>query len=125
MSQKPGMLSVIAGNLCPKCFQGKVMQGLMKIHHQCPSCGFVIQKEEGYFIGAMIAAYFFSFFTAIPVFLIGYFLLESNLAVLTVICCVLIALLGPLFYRIAVLFWLWLETNLQSKLDAADEKRRR
>ncbi len=100
------------------------MKGWMKINHQCPACGFVIQKEEGYFIGAMIAAYFFSFFAAIPVFLIGYFMLEADLVLLTVLCCVVIALTGPLFYRIAVLFWLWLETNLQAKLDAADSDRR-
>jgi len=123
--KKQGMLGGIVFNLCPHCHQGKVFSGFVKIHHQCPSCGFLIMKEEGYFIGAMIASYFLSFFSAVPLFLFGYFVLETDVITLILLSCAQIVLFGPIFYRVSALFWLWLETDLQAKLDAADQKKRR
>jgi uncharacterized protein (DUF983 family) len=123
--KKPGILSGVLSNSCPHCYQGKVFKGFLKLNHNCPQCGFLFVKEEGYFIGAMIAAYFFCFFAAVPVFLLGYFVFQADVVMLIVLCSIEMIVLGPLFYRIAAIFWLWLETSLQSKLDQSDEQKRR
>ena len=119
------MIEGVFNNLCPNCSQGKVFKGFLKLNQKCPSCGFLLEKEEGYYIGAMIAAYFISFFTAVPVFLVGYFVYEVDVVTLIAICTVEMIVLGPLFYRFATLLWLWIETVLQTKLDEADEKKKR
>ncbi len=73
----------------------------------------------------MIAAYFISFFASVPVFLAGYFVFEVDLPPLIAICSVEMIILGPLFYRWATLLWLWIETTLQSRLDEADQKKKK
>jgi hypothetical protein len=73
-------------------------------------------KEEGYSIGSMIAAYFITFFTTVPVFLAGYFYFEVDFVSLIVICSLEMTILGPWFYRVASLVWLWVETELERNL---------
>jgi uncharacterized protein (DUF983 family) len=38
---------------CPVCGGGGLLRSWFKIKPQCPSCGFALQREEGYFTGAM------------------------------------------------------------------------
>lgn len=122
---KTGIIEGTFKNLCPHCVKGKVFAGLLKLNKTCPECGYLLEKEEGYYIGAMIAAYFISFFSAVPVFLAGYFIFEIDVIALIAICTVEMVVLGPLFYRFATILWLWIETVLDSKLNEADEKKKR
>jgi uncharacterized protein (DUF983 family) len=122
---KSGILKGTFHNLCPNCNRGKVFKGFLSLNRNCPVCGYLLIKEEGYFIGTMIAAYFISFFASVPVFLAGYFVFEVDLPPLIAICSVEMIILGPLFYRWATLLWLWIETTLQSRLDEADQKKKK
>ena len=115
--RKVGILKGILFNLCPSCYQGKVFRSFLGLNKNCPHCDFLILKEEGYAIGSMIAAYFISFFAAVPVFLVGHFYFEVDVVPLIVVCCIEMTVLGPLFYRIATLLWLWVETALDRKLN--------
>ena len=38
---------------CPVCGGGHLLKSWFKMVPQCPSCGFALQREEGYFSGAM------------------------------------------------------------------------
>jgi uncharacterized protein (DUF983 family) len=43
---------------CPRCLQGRVYSGLMRMNDHCSVCRIRFEKEPGYFLGAMYASYF-------------------------------------------------------------------
>lgn len=42
---------------CPRCGAGDLFAGLFDIRDPCPRCGLVFEREEGYWLGAMIIAF--------------------------------------------------------------------
>ena len=42
---------------CPRCLQGRVYRGFIKMNDECPWCGYVFGREEGYFVGAMYISF--------------------------------------------------------------------
>jgi uncharacterized protein (DUF983 family) len=42
---------------CPRCGAGGLFPSLLTIHDPCPRCGLVFEREEGYWLGAMIVAF--------------------------------------------------------------------
>lgn len=40
---------------CPACGESTVFGRPFKVRHHCPACGAVFQREEGFFVGAIIA----------------------------------------------------------------------
>ena len=39
---------------CPACGRGSVFQSPFRVRHHCPACGAVFQREEGFFVGAIM-----------------------------------------------------------------------
>jgi uncharacterized protein (DUF983 family) len=50
-------LQAIWNKKCPRCFQGDIYKRGMNMHAQCPSCGLLLEREQGYFMGAMYISY--------------------------------------------------------------------
>ena len=50
-------LAAIWNKKCPGCFQGDIYQSGMKMNPRCPVCGLLIEREQGYFMGAMYISY--------------------------------------------------------------------
>jgi hypothetical protein len=48
---------------CPRCLKGRIWRGFLSMNTACPVCGFVFDREPGYFTGAMVVSYLL----AIPV----------------------------------------------------------
>jgi uncharacterized protein (DUF983 family) len=42
---------------CPRCHKGRLFRGWFAMNDPCPVCGLIIQREEGYFLGAMYVSY--------------------------------------------------------------------
>ena len=39
---------------CPACGRAPVFQAPFRVRHHCPACGAVFQREEGFFVGAIM-----------------------------------------------------------------------
>lgn len=39
---------------CPACGRRSVFQSPFRVRHHCPACGAVFQREEGFFVGAIM-----------------------------------------------------------------------
>jgi len=39
---------------CPRCGEGKAFESYFRLRDRCPVCGYVFEREEGYWTGAMI-----------------------------------------------------------------------
>jgi hypothetical protein len=44
-----------------------------EMHHKCSNCGYVFDREPGYFLGAMYISYGISVFLGLITFLVCYF----------------------------------------------------
>ncbi|HVG20714.1 MAG TPA: DUF983 domain-containing protein [Blastocatellia bacterium] len=91
---------------CPACGQARLFKSLFKMHEECPHCGMVFMREQGYFIGAIyvnvIVTEGLIFFTYLICLLT---LPAANQTVYTILFA--LALIIPLiFYRHARSIWL-------------------
>lgn len=57
MSKKFTPFGSILHLRCPRCRQGEVYAGLLRMHPTCPLCGLRFEREAGYFIGSMYISY--------------------------------------------------------------------
>ena len=39
---------------CPVCGRARVFQSPFRVRHHCPECGALFQREEGFFVGAIM-----------------------------------------------------------------------
>lgn len=58
--------AAVVRGLCPRCRKGSIFQSLFGMNAFCPSCQLKLEREYGYFTGAM----YFSYAMGIP--LIGF-----------------------------------------------------
>ncbi len=57
---RPAAVALAARTLrlrCPVCGQGRVFQGRLTMAERCPTCAYRFEREEGYWVGAMIINY--------------------------------------------------------------------
>src|SRR3954467_1228327 len=55
-AKKPTRIGAMLRMRCPRCLRGKLFRGLFDMWERCPQCGFVFEREPGYFTGAMYAS---------------------------------------------------------------------
>lgn len=56
-TRKPGVWRKIWTLRCPVCGTGKIFRNLIHMAPACTVCGFIYEREQGYFIGAMYINY--------------------------------------------------------------------
>ena len=54
-----GGLSALLRQLCPRCRKGRIFGGFVRMNPACPECGADLEREQGYFFGAMYFSYGF------------------------------------------------------------------
>ena len=47
------LVSRALGLRCPNCGRGRLLASWFRLRETCPSCGVWLEREEGYFLGAM------------------------------------------------------------------------
>ena len=55
-----------------------MFRGHFTMNDPCPECGLILQREEGYFLGAMYASYLLSVALILPLYLIALWLLSKS-----------------------------------------------
>ena len=53
----PSRLNAILKQRCPRCLEGRAFQRGIRMHEQCPVCGLLFEREQGYFLAALYVAY--------------------------------------------------------------------
>jgi uncharacterized protein (DUF983 family) len=94
---------------CPRCGAGRLFVKPFRMNEQCPHCALKLEREQGYFVGAIYINYAATVAIAVP----GFFLLDS-FAQLTIdqqlTLWVPFAILFPLaFFHHARSLWLVLD----------------
>ncbi|MGH2492847.1 MAG: DUF983 domain-containing protein [Candidatus Limnocylindria bacterium] len=94
---------------CPRCLDGRVWRRFLSMNTSCPVCGFVFDRESGYFAGAMVVSYVL----AVPI-LAAMVLALILLGGLDAVAALLIGntaylVLVPFIFRYSRVVWLHLD----------------
>ena len=108
---------------CPACGQSSLIERPFHIKHHCPSCRSLFKREEGFFVGAILANVITTEFVILVVCL--FFLLVMGASYETVLVALFIlALVFPvLFFHHSWSFWLAFDYLIES-LPKYDEAKR-
>jgi uncharacterized protein (DUF983 family) len=92
---------------CPNCGGDGVFRGLFKTNKRCSICGFLIEREDGFFLGAMALNYAAAAFPLVVIFVLVF--MERISVALAVTVAVLWSVIVPvLFYRSSKSLWMML-----------------
>lgn len=89
---------------------------MFSMNRTCPSCGNRFEKEEGYFIGAMIIAYFVGTMLALPTLLVAVFVMQVEFPIALLIACIQMLVCGLILFRFSRLAWINIEDYGSKKL---------
>lgn len=90
---------------CPRCYEGKVWAGPLTMWESCTVCGFVFEREPGYFTGAMYGSYILGIGITLPVWL-TMLLMGAPWVWIMAVTGVQMLILFPLLFRYSRVLWL-------------------
>jgi uncharacterized protein (DUF983 family) len=90
---------------CPNCGGNGVFRGLFHVNERCTRCGFLVQREEGFFLGAMALNYAAAAFPLVPIFVLVF--MEKISVPLALAVCIGWGLIVPVaFYQMSRSLWM-------------------
>lgn len=102
---------------CPVCLRGQVFGPWFEMNRDCPVCGIHFERETGYFLNAMFAAYALGFLLLVPSAIWLYFQ-QVSLGLFSTVILLEIIVLWPLIFRYSRIFWLHLDQLLDPRRPA-------
>jgi uncharacterized protein (DUF983 family) len=99
---------------CPACGQSRIIDRPFRIKHHCPNCRSLFKREEGFFVGAILANVMMTELVILITCLIWLMLIGSSYE--TVLAGLfIVALLFPVaFYHHSWSFWLGFDYLIES-----------
>jgi hypothetical protein len=91
---------------CPACGQASVALRPFQLRHHCPNCRSLFKREEGFFIGAILANVLTTEFVILAVCLVWLLLIGSSFESVLVGLFVVALLFPVAFYHHSWSFWL-------------------
>ena len=99
---------------CPRCREGAVFAGLVRMHAECPVCGLAYFREQGYFLGAMYFSYALGVAAVAPLAVAGLFL-GWPLAATGWACTAGLGVLAPWIFQYSRVLWLWFDQTFDAR----------
>lgn len=98
-------LAALLKERCPRCLEGRVFAGLVRMARECPSCGLAFEREAGYFLGAMYFSYGMGILVATP---LAVLLWKQGIGTwwITLWCLLELIVLAPWLFRYSRVIWL-------------------
>jgi uncharacterized protein (DUF983 family) len=101
-------LNAVITQKCPKCQDGKMFSGILKMNQICSHCGFKFEREEGYFTMAIVIANFLYAFIVAPTILIMTALKVPFWKIGLILFSVSLVVV-PLIFRLSRTLWLHID----------------
>lgn len=108
---------------CPHCLRGPIFHSLLQMHANCPNCGIVYEREQGYFMNAIFFGYVLGFLAILPLNAL-FFILRVDPWVLLFGNLALLTLLSPFIFRYSRALWMHLDEVLDPRLRSASGERK-
>jgi uncharacterized protein (DUF983 family) len=108
---------------CPACGVSSLIERPFHIQHHCPSCRSLFKREEGFFVGAILANVIITEFVILVVCLVSLLVIGASYPTVLLVLFVL-ALLFPLaFFHHSWSLWLAFDYLIESLPKYDEEKR--
>lgn len=107
---------------CPVCGAKPIFSGWFTIRNRCPQCNFSFEREEGYWVGAMIANIAMAEALFGLLFIGGVVVTYPDVpwTTLTIAGAIVMVVLPIVFYPLSKTLWLWVDLAFIHPLDADD-----
>lgn len=95
-------------------------RGFLEMNRRCPGCGYDFFPEDGFYLGAMVAAYFIGAFSVVPTVVGLWYWGRDELSpvVWVGIPCLQIIVMAPWLLRLARSAWLHAEFRITRRLNS-------
>lgn len=100
---------------CPVCREGTVFTGPYAMNETCPHCGIRFERENGYFLGAMVFAYVMGVASVVPTIILLVRRYEAEMPTVIGVPILQLLLLQPLIYMYSRMMWMYLDRNVNKK----------
>jgi uncharacterized protein (DUF983 family) len=95
--------------VCPRCRQGAIFKGRLPrlaMHERCPVCGLKYEREQGYFLGAMVVSYILSIPALLLLMLAIWLITDWSLQKLLVVSWLAFLPFVPGVVRLSRVLWI-------------------
>jgi hypothetical protein len=90
-----------------------MFRGQFTMNDPCPGCGLILQREEGYFLGALYASYLLAVALILPLYLIAWWLLAKSYFLLApVVALVAYLPFMPAVFRYSRVLWVYFDRSM-------------
>ncbi|HEY9405685.1 MAG TPA: hypothetical protein VIQ24_23750 [Pyrinomonadaceae bacterium] len=91
---------------CPVCGESSIVQSPFHIKHECPACDALFKREDGFFVGAIMANVVTTEFVILVLYVLSLPVINTRFD-LVLTCLSAVALIFPVaFYHHSWSFWL-------------------
>ncbi|HTS10715.1 MAG TPA: DUF983 domain-containing protein [Candidatus Limnocylindrales bacterium] len=113
----------IAHQLCPRCrigriFRYSIFRGFPAMRETCPLCGLKFEREQGYFVGAMIIDYAVGLAIAAVIGYVLWYFTRWSVEKTAIVAFLIFLPATPTVVRFGRVLWIWLDRAL----DPEDEE---
>jgi len=91
---------------CPACGEASIARAAFRVRHHCPNCRSLFKREEGFFVGAVLANVMITEFVILIVCMIWLTLIGSSYETVLAGLFVIALLFPVLFYHHSWSLWL-------------------
>ena len=114
-----GRLAALLRQRCPRCSEGRIFGGFVRMNPACPKCAADFEREDGYFLGAMYFSYGFGLvLLAGP---IGWLIVaRTDPTIVVTVALLLLVALAPFLFRYSRVTWLHFDHLFDPLPDSAD-----
>ncbi len=110
---------------CPACGQSSLIERPFHIRHHCPECRSLFKREEGFFVGAILANVITTEFIILVVGLVSLLLVGASYETVLIVLFVVGVTFPLLFFHHSWSLWLALDYLIESLPKYDEAKRRR
>jgi uncharacterized protein (DUF983 family) len=106
---KRSILTVLSRSLrlrCPACGQSSILAGPFQVKHHCPNCRSLFKREEGFFVGAILANVMATEFVILVLCLIWLIVIGASYETVLVGLFIIALLFPVVFYHHSWSLWL-------------------
>lgn len=106
---------------CPACGRASIVLRPFQVKDKCSSCRVLFKREEGFFVGAILANLVATEGVIVGLYVLGILILSSNFQLLLKVMFIVAVVFPLAFYHHSWAFWLGLDQIIEG---LPTEKRR-
>jgi len=122
---KRSPISILSRSLrlrCPACGRSSIVGKPFQIKHQCSSCNVLFKREDGFFVGAILANVVVTEFVIIAVYLLSLGIFASRYQLVLGILFAVAVIFPVAFYHHSWSLWLGFDQLVEGLPQAGKER---